>query len=233
MTDFDRKEKEFISDYMTKLNTTVESKVEESVTEDKEKEDTRISVIIKNDTTDLRISALISSFIMSKIDNKTVINYDNDDLPDQIKKEQYKLNEFIKEDTGYPVESLEDVKLVTINVGDPNDKKMPIKALYRITDTKFDGIEFEEQPLEEIFGSIILIEEFLKDSLLFFFKDNKPHASWGYRYQENIIGGPGDYIVLYMDNELEILNGTDTLLENYRLPTLEELINVQETRDMV
>lgn len=208
--------KEFIEDYLNEDKDVVEVTPD---TEDKPVTEHVVKVSIVNDQSDYALSSLLSAFILNKVSNKTIINYESDDIPDKINKYQKDLSE---DETDS--KTLDGIDIIEVSIGTSDADKMTAKAVYRILDTKFTNGEFEAQPLEEIFGSIALIKDQLEQGELFFYKDDEPYAYWGYKYQPDIIGKPGNFIVLYSANELEIIKDPNDVINNFKVPTLKELL---------
>lgn len=214
----ENKDQEFIEDYLNIDKEDIKEKTSD-VAEDVIK---TMKIVFSGDNEYLELSGLVSAMILNYIKNKVVINYESDLAPDVIKQYQDELSNLgISE----PEKTIDNIDVVEIDFEDINSKKTIVKGIYRILNTKFTDGEFEDQPLEEIFGSINLLRTQLESGALFFYEDNATHAFWGYRYQPDFIGKPGDYVVLYGENELELVHGIDNVLSNYRLPDLKDLLD--------
>lgn len=198
---------QFIQDYMSKA----ESKTDKEM---------KIRVLITGEIDNHDTSTLISALLLNNVVNSTVINYTTDTVPDAVKFWQEKLKD-VKPGSGFKIEGVSEIE---VDIGDPEQKKTLVKGIFEINDSSFNGEEFESQPLKEIYGSIILVQRHLESQDLAFYTKDKDYAFWKYKYQDNMVGSPGNYIVLYGDNELEIVKDIEYLLENYRLPTLKDII---------
>lgn len=180
-------------------------------------------IVISNDNSEAEIGLLISACILNLLKNKTIINYESDDIPDRLSKLQKSLS---NKDT--ESREIAEIDNIVIDFADPEEKKTPIKAIYKILNAKLsDDGEFDKQPIKEIFGSFDLLEKPINEGQLFYYKDNEEYAFWGYRFQPDFIGGPGDFIVLYGENEIELVRGIDNVIMNYRFPSLQDALDVE------
>lgn len=169
------------------------------------------------------VSGLVIATLLTVLENSTVVNYTNDSVVDAVTRWQGILKEYDLERF-----NIGEVDNIVIDVGDLEYKKIIAKGIFKIAEVDYIDDEFSQAPLLPIFGNIDDLAEYLEAETLIYYSDSDvdgvEHALWKYIHQPDVIGQPDDYIVLYGENEVEIIKDATELLTNYKLPTLEGLL---------